>query len=117
MRDGGNPGQSAGWLDGLKVLDLTNVIAGPTIASTLARFGADVTHVQPVRPSVDPWNTVVFGLQANRGKKSALLDLRSDAGREALERLIRKSDVVTLNATDAQRDALGLSRWTTCQRS
>ena len=109
MRDGGNTGQSAGWLDGLKVLDLTNVIAGPTIASTLARFGADVTHVQPVRPSVDPWNTVVFGLQANRGKKSALLDLRSDAGHGALERLIRKSDVVTLNATDAQRDALGLS--------
>ncbi len=50
-----------GWLDGLKVLDLTNVIAGPTIGSTLARYGAKVTLVQPVEPSVDPWNTVVFG--------------------------------------------------------
>ena len=108
-RRGSDAVRAGGWLYGLKVLDLTNVIAGPTIASTLARFGADVTHVQPVRPSVDPWNTVVFGLQANRGKKSALLDLRSDQGREALERLIRKADVVTLNATDEQRDALGLS--------
>lgn len=106
---GGDTEATAGWLDGLKVLDLTNVIAGPTIASTLARFGADVTHVQPVRPSVDPWNTVVFGLQANRGKRSVLLNLRSDAGREALNRLICKADVLTLNATDAQRDALGLS--------
>ena len=103
-------GGSGAWLDGLKVLDLTNVIAGPTIASTLARFGAHVTHVQPVKPSVDPWNAVVFGLQANRGKESVLLDLRSVDGHDALNRLIREADVVTLNATDAQRDALGLSR-------
>lgn len=101
--------ESAGWLDGLKVVDLTNVIAGPTIGSTLARFGAQITHVQPVTPSVDPWNAVVFGLQANRGKESVLLDLRSKPGREALNRLIAEADVVTLNATDEQRDALGLS--------
>ena len=103
------PAQRVGWLDGLKVVDLTNVIAGPTIASTLARFGAKVTHVQPVTPSVDPWNTVVFGLQANRGKESVLLNLRDEAGRDALNRLILQTDVITLNATDAQRDGLGLS--------
>ena len=108
-RDMDKEAQAAGWLDNLKVVDLTNVIAGPTIASTLARFGAEAIHVQPVSPSVDPWNTVVFGLQANRGKESALLNLRTDAGREALNRLIRKANVITLNATDAQRDGLGLS--------
>ena len=97
------------WLEGLKVLDLTNVIAGPTIGSTLARFGADVTLVQPVEPSVDPWNTIVFGLHAQRGKRSLLLNLSMPDGREALERLIAEADVVTLNASDAQRDALGLS--------
>ena len=102
-------GQPGGWLEGLNVLDLTNVIAGPTIGATLARFGARVTHVQPVRPSVDPWNAVVFGLQAQRGKASVLLDLGSDAGREALDRLIAGADVITMNGTDAQRDALGLS--------
>lgn len=102
-------GEAGGWLDGLKVLDLTNVIAGPTIGATLARFGAEVTSVQPVTPSVDPWNAVVFGLHAHRGKESLLLDLRSTDGRAALEKLIAGADVVTMNGTDEQRDALGLS--------
>ncbi|MES0827634.1 CoA transferase [Ruegeria sp. SCP11] len=102
-------GAGHGWLDGLKVLDLTNVIAGPTIGSTLARYGADVTLVQPVDPSVDPWNAVVFGMHAHRGKQSVLLNLRSDEGEDALARLIAESDVITMNGTDAQRDALGLS--------
>ena len=102
-------GGTGGWLDGLNVVDLTNVIAGPTIGATLARFGAKVTSVQPVSPSVDPWNAIVFGLHAHRGKESVLLDLGSDAGRAALERLIAGADVVTINGTDEQRDALGLS--------
>ncbi|MDZ7842905.1 MAG: CoA transferase [Gammaproteobacteria bacterium] len=97
------------WLGGLKVLDLTNVIAGPTIGSTLARFGARVTHVQPVEPTVDPWNTIVFGLQAQRGKESVLIDLSRDEGRAILERLIDETDVITMNGTDEQRDGLGLS--------
>ena len=101
--------EQGGWLDGLTVVDLTNVIAGPTIGATLARFGAQVTSVQPVSPSVDPWNAIVFGLHAHRGKDSVLLDLGSDAGRAALERLIAGADVVTMNGTDEQRDALGLS--------
>ena len=97
------------WLEGMKVLDLTNVIAGPTVGSTLARFGAQVTLVQPVTPSVDPWNAVVFGLQAQRGKESVLLDLSTSDGREVLGRLLSEADVVTMNGTDAQRDNLGLS--------
>jgi len=97
------------WLDGLKVLDLTNVIAGPTIGSTLARFGAQVTLVQPVRPSVDPWNAIVFGLHAQRGKESALLDLRSEKGQEVFWRMVAEVDVITMNGTDQQRDALGLT--------
>lgn len=101
-------GKPRGWLEGLRVLDLTNVIAGPTIGTTLARFGAQVVSVQPVTPSVDPWNTVIFGLQAHRGKRSALLDLGTPSGQEALERLLARADVVTMNGTEAQRDALGL---------
>ena len=100
---------TGGWLDGLRVVDLTNVIAGPTIGATLARFGAKVTSVQPVTPSVDPWNAIVFGLHAHRGKESVLLELGSERGRAALERLIAGADVVTMNGTDEQRDALGLS--------
>jgi len=104
----GATGES-GWLDGLKVLDLTNVIAGPTIGSTLARFGAEVTSVQPVEPSVDPWNTTVFGVIAHRGKESVLLDLGSEDGGDAFRKLIAEADVITMNGTDEQRDKLGLS--------
>ncbi len=99
---------SEGWLTGLKVLDLTNVIAGPTIASTLARFGAEVTQIKTVEPSMDPWNAIVFGLQANRGKRNVLLDIEAPDGREAFDRLLARVDVVTFNGTDAQRDRLGL---------
>ena len=102
-------GGSGAWLDGLKVVDLTNVIAGPTIGATLARFGAEVVSVQPVAPSVDPWNAVVFGLQAHRGKQSILLNLSDAAGREVLDELVADADVVTLNGSDAQRDAMGFS--------
>ncbi len=97
-----------GWLDGLKVLDLTNVIAGPTIAATLARFGAEVISIDPVTPTMDPWNAIIFGMQAGRGKRSLLLDLKSDQGREALDRLLRWADVVTVNAADRQLSGIGL---------
>ncbi|KIC12186.1 cag pathogenicity island protein Cag17 [Leisingera sp. ANG-M1] len=108
-RGGASSREGWGWLDGLKVVDLTNVIAGPTIGSTLARYGAELTLVQAVEPSVDPWNTVVFGIHAQRGKESILLNLRTDEGQEALARLIADADVVTMNGTDEQRDKLGLS--------
>lgn len=108
-RSARSAGDKGLWLGGLKVLDLTNVIAGPTIGSTLARFGAQVTLVQPVRPSVDPWNAVVFGLHAQRGKESVLLDLRSEQGQGALWRMVAEADVITMNGTDQQREALGLT--------
>lgn len=105
---GGAVGSRA-WLEGLRVLDLTNVIAGPTIGSTLARFGAKVTSVQPVQPSVDPWNTTVFGIHAHRGKSSILLDLATEDGKAVFDQLIADADVVTMNGSDEQRDKLGLS--------
>ncbi len=65
--------------------------------------------MQPVEPSVDPWNTVVFGIHAQRGKESILLNLRSDEGQEVLAKLIAEADVITMNGTDEQRDKLGLT--------
>lgn len=96
------------WLKGLKILDLTNVIAGPTIASFLARFGPEIVKLDPVKPTFDPWNTIVFGMQAGRGKKSVLADIRTPEGREILHDLIRWADLITINAVDRQVDALGL---------
>jgi len=101
--------EGKGWLAGVKVLDLTNVIAGPTIASLLSRFGADVISVDPCVPLLDPWNAVVFGMQANRGKRSLLADIRSTEGREILNRILREVDVVTINAMDNQIKRLGIT--------
>jgi crotonobetainyl-CoA:carnitine CoA-transferase CaiB-like acyl-CoA transferase len=97
-----------GWLDGMRILDVTNVIAGPTIAATLAHFGAEVISVDPPEPLLDPWNTIDFGLQANRGKRSLLADLKTPEGREILNRLLKRVDVVTANALDRQLAPLGI---------
>jgi crotonobetainyl-CoA:carnitine CoA-transferase CaiB-like acyl-CoA transferase len=109
---GGQPGQNiiddSGWLSGIKILDLTNVIAGPTIASTLARFDAEVISLSPIEPTMDPWNTVIFGFQAGRGKRSLICNLKTDAGQEILSRLLAEVDVVTLNGLERQLAGLGL---------
>lgn len=101
-------GEKTGWLDGVKVLDLCNVIAGPHSVSYLARFGADVIKVDPATPLFDCWNTVIFGMTHMRGKKSVLLDIGSPDGRKVFEDLVRSVDVVVWNATDRQVKSKGL---------
>lgn len=100
---------TAPWLDGITILDMTNVIAGPTIAGTLARFGARVIKLDSAQPTYDPWNTVACGIYANLGKESVLVDVKSPEGKEILRGLIRKVDVITINATSKQLDSLGLT--------
>lgn len=101
-------GRSKGWLEGIRVLDLTNVIAGPHSTSFLGRFGADVIKLDPVVPNYDPWNTVVFGMSSARGKRSVLVDLNHPDGREVFNRLARSVDVIVMNAPDRQLAPLGL---------
>lgn len=100
--------EPGGWLEGVKILDLTNVIAGPHSTSFLARFGADVIKLDPSVPNYDPWNTVVFGLSSARGKESVLVDLNNTDGREVFNRLVREVDVIVMNAPDRQLAPLGL---------
>ncbi|MBB5463393.1 CoA transferase [Paraburkholderia sp. Cpub6] len=97
-----------GWLDGVRVLDLTNVIAGPHSTSYLGRFGAEVIKLDPVTPNYDPWNTVVFGMSSGRGKQSVLVDLNHPDGREVFNQLVRSVDVIVMNAPDRQLAPLGL---------
>ncbi|MBI1169953.1 carnitine dehydratase [bacterium] len=99
-------GPARGWLDGVRVLDLCNVIAGPHSVAYLARFGAEVIKLDPATPLYDCWNTVIFGMTHMRGKRSILLDIT--AGREVFEALVKSVDVVVWNATDRQVAALGL---------
>jgi crotonobetainyl-CoA:carnitine CoA-transferase CaiB-like acyl-CoA transferase len=67
------------WMEGVKVLDLCNVIAGPHSVGYFARFGADVIKIDPATPLYDAWNTVIFGMSHMRSKRSALLDIREGA--------------------------------------
>ncbi|WP_033289236.1 CoA transferase [Amycolatopsis jejuensis] len=95
-------------LSGVRILDLTNVIAGPMVGATLARFGADVIRVDPPTPGFDPYHAIVVGMHAQRGKRSVLADLKTPEGRDILDRLVASADAVTFNGTEDQLLRLGL---------
>ncbi len=103
-----DPEDSSGWLEGVRVLDLCNVIAGPHSVSYLSRFGAEVIKLDPASPLYDCWNTVIFGISHMRGKQSALIDIKSAEGRKALDELVKSVDVIVWNAPDNQIRQMGL---------
>lgn len=98
-----------GWLEGVRILDLCNVIAGPHSVGYLARFGAEIIKLDPAQPFYDCWNTVIFGISHMRSKRSVLTDISQPRGREIFEELVRRSDVVVWNATDKQVERMGLT--------
>jgi crotonobetainyl-CoA:carnitine CoA-transferase CaiB-like acyl-CoA transferase len=92
-------------LAGVRVLDLCIILAGPTLGRTLAEFGADVIKIDnPMRGS-----SVASHNDVNRGKRSILLDLKSDAGRDIFWRLLERADVVAQNYRAGKLEKLGLS--------
>ncbi|MFT5433139.1 MAG: crotonobetainyl-CoA:carnitine CoA-transferase CaiB-like acyl-CoA transferase, partial [Myxococcota bacterium] len=105
--------------DGVRVLDFSRVIAGPYASEMLALLGADVVKVEhPLRgddgrdQSMKPryaarkYGTVFLSL--NAGKRSLGLDLKHEAAREVLERLIAGADVVLENFRPGVMARLGL---------
>ena len=97
---------SATPLSGLKVLDLSKVLAGPLCAQYLGDMGADVIKVEsvvggdetrhwpPFKQDHSGEETGTVFLSANRNKRSLALDLRSAGGRAVIDRLARQVDVV-----------------------
>ena len=96
-------------LTGYVVLDLANVIAGPACGRLLGELGATVLKMDTTRPDHQPLVTVVWGAEANQGKKSILADLRTIEGRQILAMLVGKADIVVMNATDSGVRRLGLT--------
>ncbi len=96
-------GPPPGALAGVRVIDLTRILAGPFCTQLLADMGADVVKVEG--PDGDPvrrQGTVRDGLswyfaQFNRGKRSIVLDLYGEPGRAALADLVRTADVLVEN--------------------
>ncbi|EFC81265.1 CoA transferase [Parafrankia sp. EUN1f] len=89
-------------LVGLRVLDLTRVLAGPVCGRTLALFGADVLRVDPPVPAEITWQH----LDTGQGKRSALLDLRTDLPRA--QELLDQADVLVTGYRPGAIEAFGL---------
>lgn len=104
-------------LTGVRVVDLTSVLMGPFATQTLAEFGAEVIKVEPpegdlvrgIGPMRHPGMGAIF-INANRGKKSVVLDLKTAFGRDALLRLVATADVFAYNLRPQAMDRLGLGR-------
>src|SRR5713226_5468857 len=102
-------------LAGLRVLGLEAAVAGPFATRHLADLGADVVKIE--RPEGDfarRYDQAVHGLSSyfvwrNRGKRSVVLDWSRERDREALDRLLERSDVLVHNLGPGAMERLGLS--------
>ena len=105
-----------GALDGIRVLDLSRVLAGPFCTMVLADMGADVIKVERPNggddqrrmgpPFIKDWSAGFLAL--NRNKRSLVLDLRSENGQGVFKRLVQDVDAVVENFRPGVMDRLGL---------
>jgi len=104
-----------GPLSGLKVLDLTHVMAGPTCTLMLADMGADVIKIErnpagdDSRHSVPPkiGDEAASFLMMNRNKRGIVVDLKTAGGKKIMRRLIASADVLVENFAPGVMDRLG----------
>ena len=110
----------AGALEGLRVLDLTQMLAGPFCAQLMADHGAEVIKVESpegdMTRAFGPYcdddqvrNMGGYYQSVNRNKKGVVIDLKSEQGREVLLSLVDKADVLIENFRAGVLDRLGLS--------
>jgi len=110
--------QESGWagpLQGLRVVDLTRVLAGPFCTQSLGDLGAEVLKIEPpdrgdetrhFPPFIGGESHYFLGI--NRNKKSLVIDLQKPAGAEILRRLVAKADILVENYRPGVMDRLGL---------
>ncbi len=95
-------------LEGIRVLDLSNVLAGPASARTLAEFGAEVIKIDPPEPYFGPRISSWFPLEVSPGKRSVILNLKDEAGRAAFMKLVETADVIVHNFRPGVAQSLGI---------
>jgi crotonobetainyl-CoA:carnitine CoA-transferase CaiB-like acyl-CoA transferase len=109
-----------GTLEGIRVIDLTQMLAGPYCTQMLADQGADVIKIEPpqgdssrklgpYRPDDETRMVGGYFASVNRNKKSIVVDLKAEEGRALVRRLVRNADVVVENYRARVMDRLGLS--------
>jgi crotonobetainyl-CoA:carnitine CoA-transferase CaiB-like acyl-CoA transferase len=86
-----------GLANGLRVLDLTTVVAAPYCGVTLAQYGADVTRIAAPEPNHEDMIELTAGADVQRGKQNIVVDLTTDAGQQLLAELVAETDVVVCN--------------------
>ncbi|KAJ5204417.1 CoA-transferase family III domain-containing protein [Penicillium cinerascens] len=115
---------SAGPLAGVRILDLTRVLAGPFCTQILADYGADVIKVENPQGGDDTrlwreageeaiWkpdasNTSIYFNTINRNKRSIAVNLKNEKGRDIILGLARKADVIVENFIPGKLDKMGL---------
>lgn len=110
----------AGPLDGITVLDLTAMLAGPFATMVLGDMGARIIKVESIdgdmtRPSVrlpgndDPKGFGGYFQSINRNKESIVIDLKTDEGKDIIRKLVAQSDIVVENFRAGVMERLGLS--------
>jgi crotonobetainyl-CoA:carnitine CoA-transferase CaiB-like acyl-CoA transferase len=104
-------------LSGIRVLDITQVMAGPFCCMMLGDMGADVIKIEPPKTGDSTRHSMGFRLKGedspgflalNRNKRSITLDLKNDADREVLYALVKTADVVVENARPGVAARLGM---------
>ena len=95
-------------LSGVRVLDLSNVLAGPCSARTLAEYGADVIKIDPPTTYLGPLRFSWFPIEVSQGKRSMVLDLKTEAGLGIFWDLLQTADVVVHNFRLGVAERLGI---------
>ncbi|RUT34559.1 CoA transferase [Arsenicitalea aurantiaca] len=104
-------------LEGIRVLDISQVMAGPFCCMLLADMGADVIKIEPPETGDSTRHSMGFRLKGsdspgflalNRNKRSITLDLKSEEGRETLYALVKTADVLVENARPGVSGRLGM---------
>jgi crotonobetainyl-CoA:carnitine CoA-transferase CaiB-like acyl-CoA transferase len=105
---------TAGALEGIRVVDITQEVAGPLAARLLAEMGADVVHIEPPRGDNGRNSTTrylategLFHQVCNRSKRSLAVDIGSDAGAEVLRKLLDTADVLIDGTSPGTLERLG----------
>ena len=110
------PAPRSGPLAGIRILDFTSVVSGPMCTQALGDLGADVVKLESpggdqTRYSGAPFKEPLFSAmhtQMNRNKRSLVVDLKTDVGRELIFEIIGEFDVLVENFRPAVMGRLGL---------